>query len=366
MMKFKNGNIFLLLIILVNLTLFFTLDFIQVLEKTDKDILFYTKQLQDLLLNNPTYLMYPLHRIFIPAISILVSNLLQVSYIHAMQIISLAFLLILIVYIKYCFRKQGQKGLYLSVLILSLPVIMLYSASYFIEMPFFVILMISFWEWDKYCQKRSPGRLGMILVLLVIGVLIKEAVLFHVMIMMIYAMMFYGGRIKKLIPACIVVILTSVLVYYLNYDLLFNLKKQLILNGVEKNAITTNFEWLTLSRVAGYFIKIKGGFGHVVINLLLAFGLTHALVGYLLISVETHGKKYLTYFIILFIILNFIALQVNPAQKFAFLCFGPSLLLLVSKNLSVLKDRNIKKYLVINYVLNLLLISSYGIVKLWG
>ncbi len=364
MLKFKNGNIFLLLIILINLTVFFSLDFIQVLEKTDKDILFYTKQLQDLLLNNPTYLMYPLHRIFIPAISILVSNLLQVSYKHAMQIISLAFLLMLIVYIKYYFRNQGQKSLYLSVLILSLPVIVLYSASYFIEMPFFVIIMISFWEWDKYCQKTSPGRLMVILMLVVIGVFTKEAVLFHVMIMMIYAMMFYGGRMKKLLPACMAVILISVLAYYINFELLFNFKKHLILNGVEKNTITINFEWISLSKVADYFLKIKDGFGHLVINLLLAFGLTHALVGYLLIGLKTHVKKYLAYFIILFIILNFIALQVNPAQKFAFLCFGPSLFLLVSKNISVLEDENINKYLAVNYVFNLLLITSYGIVKL--
>ena len=203
-----------------------------------------------------------------------------------------------------------------------------------------------------------------ILMLLAIGVLTKEAVLFHVMIMMIYAMMFYRGKIKKLITACILIILISVLVYYLNYELVFGFKKHLILNEVEKNTIATNFEWVSLSQVADYFMKIKDGFGHLVINLLLAFGLTHALVGYLLIGLKTHMKKYLTYFIILFIILNFIALQVNPAQKFAFLCFGPSLFLLVSKNISVLKDENMNKYLVVNYMFNLLLITSYGIVKL--
>ncbi len=360
MNKIKASHILLLSIVAINTVLFFSLDFISALEKTDFDISFYTQELQDFILNKQTTLMFPLNRVFVPGLSILISKVLFISYKHSMQLISVVSLIGLIGYIKHHYRNAGDKWIYISIILLSVPVIMLYTYTYFVDIPLFAVALIMFWQWDLYCQNKKSGNLIAVLILAFIGMLIKEALLVHIFILGVYTILFYKSNIRRLLPVYFAILFMCILLFIVNYYLLFDMKSHLILNHSGKTAGNLNLGFLSLSQIVNY---LKNNLVLMLRNLLLALGLTHFLIIQIMVNKKDLRKRYLLFFITLLATLTFITMQISPLQRYSLLCFVPSIIVLLAKNIPSTLDKNTIQMLMVNYMVNSVFIGSYVVTK---
>jgi len=340
---------------------FYFLDFLGALEKTDFDLPYYTLQLQDLILHRQTALTWPLFRVFVPALSIGASRLFGISFCHAMQLLSVLFMVLLICFIYYVNRRTLKSAFYVSAFFMTFPVTMLYSGTYFIELPFMALLFASLWFWDRYLHTGGKKDLGLTVFFSVLGLLTKEAFLVGYVIMGAYATLFFGFKRKALMVAYAPVGLFLLALAYFNYEYLFGFVKPLVLSPITSNTVTTNLHALGWHEAVAFFLKLRGGFVHVTVNAALAFGMGHALVLFLW-KRQPRGVRnaMLLYYALLFAVLAFISINVNVAQRYVLLCFGPSYLLFISKKIpEYIHDRRLPVFCSAHVAVNLLLISAY-------
>jgi 4-amino-4-deoxy-L-arabinose transferase-like glycosyltransferase len=342
---------------------FYFLDFLGALEKTDFDLPYYTLQLQDLILHRQTALTWPLFRVFVPTLSIGASQLLGISFRHAMQLLSVLFMVLLVCFIYYVNRHRLKSAFYISTFFMTFPVIMLYAGTYFIELPFMALLFASLWFWDRYLHTGSKKDLWLTVLFSVLGLLTKEAFLVGYVIMGAYAVLFFGSKRKALLVGYAPLGLFLLALAYFNYEYLFGFVKPLVLSPITTNTITTNFHAIGLREAVSFFLKLKGGFIHVLLNILLTFGMTHALVCFFWRRERPSVRTAMAvYFGLLYALLIFIAMNVAASQRYVMLCFAPSYLLFISKKVpEYIHDRRLPAFCSAHVVVNLLLTIAYVI-----
>jgi 4-amino-4-deoxy-L-arabinose transferase-like glycosyltransferase len=345
---------------------FYFLDFLGALEKTDFDLPYYTLQLQDLILHRHTALTWPLFRVFVPALSIGVSRLFGISFCHAMQLLSVLFMVLLICFIYYVNRRTLKSAFYISAFFMTFPVIMLYAGTYFIELPFMAFLFASLWFWDRYVHTGSKKDLGLTVFFSVLGLLTKEAFLVGYVIMGAYATLFIRSKRKTLSVAYALVGLFLLTLAYFNYEYLFGFVKPLVLSPITTNTVTTNFHAFGLREAVSFFLKLKGGLIHVSFNVLLTFGMTHALILFFWRRERTSMRTAMAiYFGLLYALLILIAINVAVGQRYVMLCFGPSYLLFISKKVpEYIHDRRLPVFCLAHIAVNLLLTIAYVIYQI--
>ncbi|MBN1981632.1 MAG: hypothetical protein JW795_08880 [Chitinivibrionales bacterium] len=349
---------------LCNTVVFFSFHFIAALERTDKDLPFYCMELQKLLLGQPTGLMYHLFRVFIPALSIVVSWILSVNYVCSMQLLSILSLICLIIYIVTRFSSSPGIGRNLALLLLSTPVVTLYSWSYFIEIPFFTFLMISFWEWDDFCSKGDKKSFWMVMFCSCCGILTKEAFLCHLVILGAFTLSYHRTALRRVLPFYLTLIICSIALFFLVYEFLFDLKKELVISSLPLNTVETNVRLLRLDEIASFFFQVKGGFIHALINLFLAFGCTHFFIAQLLVQRKKDLLPLLCYGLFLSLLFIYFMMSINTGHKYAFLCFGSSYFFILSKKLPAIgSGPSLHLKLLANYGINTALICTYVFIK---
>lgn len=340
----------------------FSLDFTGALEKTDFDGPFYTVQLQKLILHRQTILAWPLFRVFVPALSIVSSHFLHISYRHSMQLLSPLFMVLIICFIYGANRHSLKTAFYTSAFLISFPVIMLYAGTYFIELPFLAFLLTSLWYWDRFLHTWAKTDFGLTLLFSIFGLMVKEAFLVHLVIMGLYAFIFFKSKRKIIAAVYVPMALLLTAVYYFQYEYLFSIVKPLVVNSFATNTITTNFHPIDMHGIVVFFSSFRGGFIHIVINFVLTFGLAHLLIAFLWKQQPHRRAAMLIYFGALFAMLIFIAINMNTGHRYALLCFGPSYLLLISKKISAyFNDGRLPAFFAASVAVNLLLVVAYVI-----
>jgi Dolichyl-phosphate-mannose-protein mannosyltransferase len=341
----------------------FSLDFVGALEKTDFDVPFYTVQLQKLILQEPTILSWPLFRVFVPALSIVSSNFLHISYRHSMQLLSLLFMVLIICFIYATNRHSPKTAFYISTFLISFPVVILYAGTYFIELPFLAFLFASLWYWDRFLHSWTKTDFGLTLLFSILGLMTKEAYLVHLVIMGLYAFVFFKSKRKIIVAVYAPMALFFIALFYFHYEYLFSIVKPVVVNPISTNTITTNFQPMGMHDIVVFFLSFRGGFIHVVINFILAFGMTHLLIAFLWKHQRPRERApMLIYFTVLFIMLTFIAINMNTGHRYSLLCFAPSYLLLISKKITAyFHDRRLPAFCAANLVINILIVVIYAI-----
>jgi hypothetical protein len=240
---------------------------------------------------------------------------------------------------------------------------MLYSGTYFIELPFMALLFASLWFWDRYLHTESKKDLWLTVFFSVLGLLTKEAFLVGYVIMGAYAALFFSSK-RKTFPVTYATLgLFLLALAYFNYEYLFWFVKPLVLSPITTNTVTTNFHAFGLREVVSFFLKLKGGFIHVFFSVLLTFGMTHALILFFWRRERASRRTIMAvYFGVLNALLILIAINVAVGQRYVMLCFGPSYLLFISKKIpEYIHDRRLPVFCLAHIVVNLLLISGYVI-----
>jgi 4-amino-4-deoxy-L-arabinose transferase-like glycosyltransferase len=299
----------------------------------------------------------------VPGLSIVASKIFAISYRHAMQVLSMLFMVLLICFIYYVNRRTLKSAFYVSAFFMTFPVIMLYAATYFIELPFMALLFASLWFWDRYVHTGRKKDLGLTVLFSVLGLLTKEAFLVGYVIMGAYAAFFFKSKRKTLPVVYALLGLFLLALAYFNYEYLFGFVKPLVLSPITTNTMTTNFHVIGWHEAVAFFLKLRGGFVHVAVNAALAFGMGHALVLFLW-KRQPPGVRnaMLLYYILLFAVLAFISINVNVAQRYVLLCFAPSYLLFISKKIpEYIHDRRLPVFCSAHVAANLLLTIAYVI-----
>jgi 4-amino-4-deoxy-L-arabinose transferase-like glycosyltransferase len=342
---------------------FYFLDFLGALEKTDFDLPYYTVQLQNLILHRQTALTWPLFRVFVPALSIGVSQLFGISLRHAMQLLSVLFMVLLICFIYYVNRRTLKSAFYVSAFFMTFPVIMLYAGTYFIELPFMSLLFASLWFWDRYVHTGRKKDLWLTVFFSVLGLLTKEAFLVGYVIMGAYAAFFFMSKRKTFPVAYASLGLFLLALAYFNYEFLFGFVKPLVLSAITSNTVTTNFHVFGWREAVSFFLKLKGGFFHVSFNVLLTFGMTHALILFFWRRERVSRRTTMAvYFCLLYALLILIAINVATGQRYVMLCFAPSYLLFISKKIpEYIHDRRLPVFCSAHVAVNLMLTIAYVI-----
>lgn len=339
-------------------------DFIGALEKTDSDVSYYTIQLQQLILHRQTNLTWPLFRVFVPALSIVTSYFLHISYRHSMQLLSVLFMVLIVCFIYGTNRNSLKTAFYTSAFFISFPVVMLYAGTYFIELPFLAFLFASFWYWDRFLHSWKKTDFGLTAFFSILGLLTKEAFLVHFVIMGLYALFFFTYRRKTILSVYLAMGMFLTMLFYFHYEYFFSTVKHLIVNPISTNTITTNFQPLEMHDIKVFFSSFRGGFIHVVINFMLTFGMTHALIAFFWKLQTRRRPAMLIYFGGLFLMLIFIAINMNTGHRYSLLCFAPSYLLLISKKISAfIHDRRLPLFCATNVTVNLLIVVTYAVLQ---
>lgn len=338
-------------------------DFIGALQKWDKDINFYTIELQNLILHKQTSLMWPLFRAFVPTLSIATSYLVHISHRHSMELLSRLFMVALVCFFYAANRRSPKTAFYTSAFFISFPVVMLYMGTYFIELPLLAFLFVSLWYWDRFLHTWTKTDFGLTVFFSVLGLLTKEAFLVHLVIMGLYAIVFFKSKRKIIVAVYVPMALFFFALYYFHYEYLFSIVKTPVVNPFNTNAFTTNFQPIGMHDIVVFFTSFRGGFIHVVINLGLAFGMTHLLVAFLWKREQPRIRvAMLLYFSLLLATLVFIAINIGTAQRYSILCFAPSYLLLIFKKITAyIHDRRLPAFCAATVVVNLLLVVIYAI-----
>ena len=341
----------------------FSLDFTGALEKTDFDAPFYTIQLQKLILHQQTILAWPLFRVFVPILSIVSSHFLHISFRHSMQLLSLLFMVLVICFIYGVNRHSPKTAFYTSAFLISFPVIMLYAGTYFIELPFLAFLLASLWHWDRFLHTWAKTDFGLTLLFSIFGLMVKEAFLVHLVIMGLYAFIFFKSKRKIIVAVYVPMALFLTAIYYFQYEYLFSIVKPLVVNSFATNTITTNFHPIEMHGIVVFFSSFRGGFIHIAINFVLTFGMAHLLIAFLWKQQQPRRRAaMLIYFGALFAMLIFIAINMNTGHRYALLCFGPSYLLLISKKIpAYFNDGRLPAFFAASVAVNLLLVVAYVI-----
>ena len=350
-------------LLIVNASLFFAFDFIGALERRDQDAPQFTHDMQNLILHHETNLRWPQFRFLVPALSIGVSAVLGISYRYSMQVLSALFMLLLVVFFFRSSRLDRKRAFYVSLLFLSLPVVMVYSYTYFLEMPFLAALTISLWLWDGFITTRKTSTFVLLMLCSVAGMLTKESFLIHVVIMGFYLAIFHRASVRALLPYYLVLFAVLVGLYYFNYTFLFSLHKRWILQGPADSPITILFHPFNRADIIHYLSLGRGGLAHALVNVLLALGATSVLVVRLWME-EKNKLRMILYGAVLFAGYVFVTFNIATEQRYVLMCFAPSYLLLIAKRVPVLeRNPRLPLFLGAIYLVNVAAICAYAVMQ---
>jgi hypothetical protein len=242
---------------------------------------------------------------------------------------------------------------------------MLYAGTFFIELPFLAFLFASFWYWDRFLHTLSKTDFGLTVLFSILGLLTKEAFLVQLVIMGLYAIVFFKSNRKTILTAYATLGLFLTALYFFNYEYLFSIVKTPVVNAITTNTFSTNFQPIAIHTIVVFFSSFRGGFIHVVINFILTFGLAHLLIAFLWKQQQARIRKaMLVYFITIFAILIFITINVNTGHRYSMLCFAPSYLLLISKKITpYIHDGRLPAFCAATVAVNLLIVVTYAILQ---
>lgn len=350
-------------LVFVNAFLFFAFDFTGALERRDQDAPQYTQNMQNLLLHHETNLRWPQFRFLVPALSIGLSAVLGTSFRYSMQVLSALFMLLLVVFFFRSSRLDRRRAFYASLLFLSFPVVMVYSYTYFLEMPFLAALTISLWLWDRFINTRKISTYVLVMLCSVAGMLIKESFLIHLVVMGFYLAIFHTKSVRALFPYYLGLFVLMVGLYYFNYTFLFSLYKPWIIQGPADSPITILFHPFDRADILHYLSLGRGGLAHAVANLLLAMGAASLLVLRLWLK-EKSKLRMILFGAVLFAAYVFVTFNIATEQRYVLMCFAPSYLLLTAKRVRQLEGMpRLPLILGAMYLVNAAAIVAYSIMQ---
>jgi hypothetical protein len=233
--SFEITYFMILYIVLVCITYFFT-PTVSTIEKYDIDKPHYTGQLQKLLLNEDTEIMYRDIRIISPLSSIIISKMFLIDYERAMILLTIISGLISIwVIYKYYGKTIIEKRLAALFYVLS-PTVLIYSATYFIEITSYLFALIIFLLIQQAflntkSNKEIIKKWGILTLVAIFGILQKESLMIFFLISVVYHILFYYR--KKLIAPAIISISIALIFTIITSTILFNLLSPHITNKEE-------------------------------------------------------------------------------------------------------------------------------------